>query len=161
MASPTDGFRLHHSMIRVKDPVKSRDFYERILGMRFLAKKDFPGAKFSLYFFSYVPADVQIPEDDEARWEWTFTHRGHCIELTHNWGTEEQADFAYHTGNSEPRGFGHFAISVPDVYEAVSRFEREGVKILKAPDAGTMKGLAFVADPDGYWIEVIKDRARP
>lgn len=26
----------------------------------------------------------------------------------------------------------------------------------KAPDAGSMKGLAFARDPDGYWVEIIK-----
>ena len=24
------------------------------------------------------------------------------------------------------------------------------------PDAGSMKGLAFALDPDGYWIEIVK-----
>jgi lactoylglutathione lyase len=46
------------------------------------------------------------------------------------------------------------AVAVPDVYACVARLEKEGVKIIKAPDAGSMKGLAFVADPDGYSIEV-------
>jgi len=50
-------------------------------------------------------------------------------------------------------------IAVPDVYACVERLEKEGVKIIKHPDAGSMKGLAFVADPDGYYIEVIKDRS--
>lgn len=27
-----------------------------------------------------------------------------------NWGTENNPDFAYHNGNSEPRGFGKDAI---------------------------------------------------
>lgn len=87
-----------------------------------------------------------------------------------NWGTESDPNFAgYHTGNTEPRGFGmryihialrnlfvigHLCIAVPDVYACVERLEKEGVKIIKAPDAGTMKGLAFVADPDGYYVEV-------
>ena len=31
------------------------------------------------------------------------------LELTHNWGTESDPDFkGYHTGNTEPRGFGRF-----------------------------------------------------
>ena len=24
------------------------------------------------------------------------------------------------------------------------------------PDGGSMKGLAFAYDPDGYWVEIIK-----
>ena len=49
------------------------------------------------------------------------------------------------------------------------RFEKEGVEFIKKPDAGKMKGLAFikvilillmltllpVQDPDGYWIEIL------
>lgn len=47
------------------------------------------------------------------------------------------------------------------MYACVARLEKEGVKILKAPDAGTMKGLAFVADPDGYSIEVLNEPVFP
>ncbi len=34
------------------------------------------------------------------------------LELTHNHGTESDPDFAYHNGNTDPRGFGHICISV-------------------------------------------------
>eukprot|EP01111_Echinosteliopsis_oligospora_P019910 TRINITY_DN987_c0_g1_i1.p1 TRINITY_DN987_c0_g1~~TRINITY_DN987_c0_g1_i1.p1 ORF type:complete len:167 (-),score=47.28 TRINITY_DN987_c0_g1_i1:42-542(-) len=158
----TQGYRLHHTMIRVKDSVASDNFYGRLLGMTKVAKKDFPAGKFSLTFYAYVPEEQRatIPDDDEKRWEWLWTFNGAFVELTHNWGTEnDSSDFkGYHNGNHEPRGFGHLAISVPDVYKCVERLEKEGVKIIKAPDAGSMKGLAFVADPDGYWIEIIRDR---
>jgi lactoylglutathione lyase len=30
-----------------------------------------------------------------------------------------------------------------------------GVEFVKRPDDGTMKGLAFIRDPDGYWIEIL------
>jgi len=161
--SATEGYRLHHTMIRVKDPQKSTDFYERLLGMTLAGKKDFAGGKFTLYFFTYLTEEQKaaLPTGtDEARWEWLWTHRGAFVELTHNWGTETDPDFkGYHTGNQDPRGFGHLCIAVPDVYACVERLEKEGVKVLKHPDAGSMKGLAFVADPDGYWVEVIKDRS--
>jgi len=26
---------------------------------------------------------------------------------------------------------------------------------VKRPDEGSMKGLAFIRDPDGYWIEIL------
>ena len=44
---------------------------------------------------------------------------------------------------------------MPDVYAACERLERLGVEFVKRPDDGSMKGLAFVKDPDGYWIEIL------
>jgi len=30
-----------------------------------------------------------------------------------------------------------------------------GVNFIKKPSDGKMKGLSFVTDPDGYWIEIL------
>ncbi len=35
------------------------------------------------------------------------------------------------------------------------RFEELGVEFVKKPTDGKMKGLAFIKDPDGYWIEIL------
>ncbi|MBT7540605.1 MAG: lactoylglutathione lyase, partial [Gammaproteobacteria bacterium] len=42
-----------------------------------------------------------------------------------------------------------------DVYQACERFDSLGVDYVKRPDDGNMKGLAFIKDPDGYWIEIL------
>lgn len=46
---------------------------------------------------------------------------------------------------------GHIGFLVPDVYEISAKLEKAGVEFQKKPDDGTMKGLAFAKDPDGYW----------
>ncbi|MGO4778920.1 lactoylglutathione lyase, partial [Lysobacter sp. 2RAB21] len=86
---------------------------------------------------------------------WLLSQRG-VLELTHNHGTEGDAAFAYHHGNSEPRGFGHICVSVPDVQAACARFEQLGVEFQKKLSDGRMKHIAFIKDPDGYWVEILQ-----
>ncbi|QKT03521.1 lactoylglutathione lyase [Ectothiorhodospiraceae bacterium 2226] len=154
-APETQGFRLNHSMLRVKDPERALAFYTRVFGMRLLRKLDFPELEFSLYFLARLEEDEQPPEDPGARTRWTFEQRG-ILELTHNWGTETQADFRYHDGNAEPQGFGHICFSVPDLDAAVRWLDQNEVPFVKRPDEGALKDVAFVTDPDGYWIEIIE-----
>ncbi|XP_033102454.1 lactoylglutathione lyase-like [Anneissia japonica] len=150
----TKEFIMQQTMYRIKDPKVSLDFYTRVLGMRLLHTFDFPSMKFSLYFMGYCKPE-DIPADRAERAKWCFQQSG-TIELTHNYGTESDPEFkGYHNGNSEPKGFGHIGLSVPDVEVACKRFEELGVKFIKKPNAGTMKGLAFIQDPDGYWIEIL------
>ncbi|MCF4164112.1 lactoylglutathione lyase [Zavarzinia compransoris] len=159
-AAATGDFIFNQTMLRIRDPERSVAFYRDVLGMTLLDRFDFPAMKFSLYFMAYVrPEDGPIPEAPAARAEYVFRQKA-TLELTHNWGTEADGDFAgYHNGNAEPRGFGHIGITVPDVHEACARFETLGVDFVKRPDDGAMKGLAFVKDPDGYWIEILAARS--
>ena len=70
--------------------------------------------------------------------------------MTHNHGTESNPDFeGYHNGNSEPRGFGHIAVSVDNIEEACARLERLGVRFQKKLTDGKMRPIAFILDPDG------------
>ena len=41
------------------------------------------------------------------------------LELTHNHGTEDDPNFSYHNGNTEPKGFGHVGFLVDDVYKVI------------------------------------------
>eukprot|EP00698_Gefionella_okellyi_P013223 TRINITY_DN3610_c0_g1_i1.p1 TRINITY_DN3610_c0_g1~~TRINITY_DN3610_c0_g1_i1.p1 ORF type:complete len:172 (+),score=25.58 TRINITY_DN3610_c0_g1_i1:48-563(+) len=148
------GYRMHHTMFRVRDPKASIDFYVNKLGMSLIKQSDFEAAKFSLYFFAYS----SIPGADQD----IFSYRVPVLELTHNWGTESDPEFkGYHTGNTEPRGFGHIAFIVPDVYKACERLAAAGVNVRRKP--GPMQGtvhIAFVEDPDGYWVELIQDEQK-
>lgn len=126
--------RLLHTMLRVGDLSRSIDFYTQILGMTLLRQKEYPDGKFTLAFLGY---------GDESN--------NTVLELTYNWGVE----------NYEPgTGFGHLAIEVDDVYAATEKMRQQGGKILR--DAGPMNAgttiIAFVADPDGYEIELIGGR---
>jgi lactoylglutathione lyase len=147
-------FVLNHTMLRVKDPARSLDFYTRVFGMRVLRKLDFPEMKFSLYFL-HRPGDEAPPEDARERTAWTFSQRA-ILELTHNWGTESDPDFRYHNGNDQPQGFGHICFSVPDLDAAVRWLDENGVEFVKRPEQGKMRDVAFVKDPDGYWIEIVE-----
>ena len=153
----TDGFVFNQTMLRIKDPEPSLDFYKNVLGMTLIKQLDFPDMKFSLFFLGYVrPDEDAIPGDPIERTAYAFRQTA-LLELTHNWGTESDESFTgYHNGNEEPRGFGHIGLSVPDVAAACERFEKLAVSFVKRPEEGSMKGLAFIRDPDGYWIEILE-----
>jgi lactoylglutathione lyase len=151
----TRDYVFNHTMLRVKDAQASLDFYTRVLGFQLVRKADFAEAGFSLYFLVLVDDDADIPDDEGERRQWLARQRG-VLELTHNHGTESEAGPVYHDGNSEPRGFGHLCVSVPDVRVACARMEGLGVPFQKRLQDGSMKSIAFIKDPDGYWIELIQ-----
>ncbi len=157
-AAPSDasrGFTLNHCMLRVKDPAVALDFYTRLFGMRVLRKLDFPEMKFSLYFLHRAQEGETVPDDVGERPAWTFAQRG-ILELTHNWGTENDAECTYHNGNAQPQGCGHICFSVPDLDAAIRWFDENGVAYVKRPEQGKMRDVAFIKDPDGYWIEIVQ-----
>jgi lactoylglutathione lyase len=126
--------RLLHTMLRTGDLDRSIDFYTQVLGMKLLRRKDYPEGKFTLAFIGYGE------ESDNT-----------VIELTYNWGVDK-----YELGNS----YGHIAIEVDDVYVACEVIRQKGGKIIR--EAGPMNAgttiIAFVTDPDGYYIELIGKR---
>ena len=151
----TEGFVFNQTMLRIKSPEKTLDFYTRVMGMTLVKKLDFPEMKFSLYFLAAIDSHAlsDWSTDSKERTMQTFG-RPAMLELTHNWGTEDDADFSYHNGNDEPKGFGHIGFAVPDLTSACERFESLGVSFVKRPQDGKMHNIAFIRDPDGYWIEL-------
>ncbi|CAG8717779.1 746_t:CDS:2 [Cetraspora pellucida] len=139
-------------MIRVKDPEASLKFYQEVLGMKLINKIDFAESEFTLYFLAYC--HEPIPESHGEKNRYIFSREA-VLELTHNWNTEKDPNFHYHNGNKEPRGFGHIAISVDNIEAACARFEELGVKFIKKLKDGKMNNIAFISDPDGYWVEVV------
>ncbi|CAO1625497.1 unnamed protein product [Jaminaea pallidilutea] len=144
-SAETAEYRLNHTMVRVKDPQKSLHFYTEILGMDLIDEHD--AGDFKLFFLAF-PASPSANAASRA-------HREGILELTWNKGTEKDANQKYHNGNDQPQGFGHLCISVPDLQKACDRFTQMGVQFQKRPEDGKMRHIAFIKDPDSYWVEVI------
>jgi lactoylglutathione lyase len=119
-------------MLRVGNLEESLKFYCDVLGMKLLRQKEYPAGEFTLAFVGYGE------ESDQT-----------VIELTYNWGTHQ-----YDLGD----GFGHIAIEVEDIYKTCDEIRSRGGKVTREP--GPMKHgttvIAFVADPNGYKIELIQ-----
>ncbi|KAI9681792.1 MAG: Lactoylglutathione lyase [Trizodia sp. TS-e1964] len=154
-ATDIETYRLNHTMIRVKDAEKSLEFYKNVMGMHLLRTIKQSEAKFNLYFLGYKDSNTIPLGDDESS-----KRTGHLeglLELTWNYGTESDKEFKYYDGNAEPQGFGHICISVDDIDKACNRFEDLKVNWKKRLTDGRMKNVAFILDPDGYWIEVLQN----
>ena len=119
-------------MLRVGDLQRSIDFYTRVLGMQLLRTTERPAQKYSLAFVGYGS------NPDHAE-----------IELTYNHGVD-----AYEMGTA----YGHIALGVADARAACERIRAAGGQVTR--EAGPVQGgdtvIAFVADPDGYKIELIE-----
>ncbi len=151
----TQGFTFNHTMLRVRNPRVSLNFYSQVLGMTVLRKLDFPEMRFSLYFLAKLSEEEDISNDMNKRTVQTFSRTG-ILELTHNWGTENDEAFHYHNGNEQPQGFGHICFNVPNLDAAIAWFDQHAVDYVKRPEEGKLKDVAFIKDPDGYWIEIVE-----
>ena len=122
-----------HTMLRVGALEPSVAFYRDMLGMKELRRRDVPDGKYTLVFMGYADESTGAA----------------AVELTYNYGVEK-----YEVGT----GFGHLAVSMPDVYGACDRIKKAGGKVTR--EAGPVKFgttvIAFVEDPDGYKIELIQ-----
>jgi lactoylglutathione lyase len=128
--------RLLHTMLRVGNLQRSIDFYTQVLGMQLLRTTKRPEQQYDLAFVGYG------------------TNPGHAeIELTYNYGVDR-----YELGTA----FGHLAIGVPDVAATCEAVRTQAAALGGAitREAGPVKGgttvIAFIADPDGYKIELIE-----
>ncbi|KAG9823549.1 lactoylglutathione lyase-like protein, partial [Aureobasidium melanogenum] len=146
-------YRMNHTMIRVKDAQKSLKFYQETMGMTLQRTSEQKEAGFTLYFLSY---GSKAPEQS-ANGVNPIADREGILELTWNHGSESDDSVKYHNGNDEPQGFGHICVSVDDLDAACKRFEDKNVAWKKRLTDGRMKNVAFILDPDNYWIEVIQN----
>ena len=120
--------QLVHTNMRVRDVDASLRFYEA-LGFERRGKLDF-GSAYNVY--------LGLPGD------------GDTLELTVNVGQDQ----AYDLGT----GYGHIALTVDDLDGMLARLAEQGIEPEKPPyhPGGREEfRICFVADPDGYRVELI------
>ena len=121
--------QLVHTCLRVLDPDASIAFY-RALGFEERGRLNFESA-YNVY--------LGLPGD------------GDRLELTVNVGRTESYDLG--------EGYNHVAVTVDDISRALGRLSEIGVTPEKPPyrpgGRDDLPLIAFVADPDGYRVELI------
>lgn len=77
-------------------------------------------------------------------------------------GPEPRLELTYNIGRTEPyevgSGYGHIAITTPDLDQTLGRLSEQGIEPERPPYTIREGGsrLCFVRDPDGYRIELIE-----
>jgi len=77
-------------------------------------------------------------------------------------GPEPRLELTYNVGRGEPyeigTGYGHIAITTPDLDAALARLSEQGIEPERPPYSVREGGsrLTFVRDPDGYRVELIE-----
>lgn len=127
--------RAIYSMIRVLDETRSRAFYETAFDLKLAERLDFDG--FTLLYLSNADSSFEL-------------------ELTVNKGRVDP----YALGD----GYGHLAVSVADLEAEHARLTAAGLAPRQIVDfrngADRVAKFFFIADPDGYQIEVIQRGGR-
>ena len=153
----TSSYRFNHTMIRIKDPEKSLSFYQEVMGMNLIRTNENKDANFTLYFLGYPGTYPTLKPEDTPNEVNPSAFREGLLELTWNYGTEKEEGQVYHNGNDQPQGFGHICVSVDDLQKCCEYLESKKVNWKKRLQDGRMKTVAFVLDPDDYWIEIIQN----
>ncbi len=130
--------RILYTMLRVTDLDKSIAFYRDMLGMQELGRETFPDVKFTAVFMGYGDRTTDP-----------------VIELTYNWG-----DNCYEHGTA----FGNISLEVDDLYALEAFLKEQNVEMVRpagelnivSTELGRKHTLAFIADPDGYRIELMQ-----
>lgn len=123
--------KMAHTCVRVKDLDASLDFYKKAFNFEESRRRDFPENKFTLVYLT-LPGDA------------------YELELTYNYDSE-----AYDLGN----GYGHIAISTDDLERLHAKHKAEGFNVTELKHLPNVPpSYYFIIDPDGYKIEVIREK---
>jgi lactoylglutathione lyase len=124
-----------HTSIRTSNMDRSIDFYNRLLGLKLVSRREIPQNN----------AEIAFLRDPQAK--------GATLELTfyRNQKKFSQPDY-------EDRVFDHLAFEVTDINQTIEAMRNEKVTITDEPFKLSPTGatIAFVEDPDGTLIELIE-----
>lgn len=121
-------FKIVHNNYNVLDLKKSMEFYEQALGLVEVKRKEAADGSFILVYMGDGTTD------------------GHLIELT--WLRDRKEP--YNLGENEI----HTAFRVDDFEAAHALHSKMGCICYENKNMG----IYFIADPDGYWLEVLPTR---
>jgi len=124
--------KLSHTSLHVKDLEKSIAFYKEALDLEVQMEMPMPDGSAKLVFLGDKDGGAQV----ELTW------------------LKEQGDKAYDIGEEEVI---HLGFMTDKIDELRARHEKMGCIVFK----NDMLGVYFIADPDGYWLEVIPAFAPP
>ena len=121
-----------HTMVRITDPAKSREFYEA-LGFRFSRDMDI----------------VRNGELEATNYFFSIGNQENVLELTFNHDAR-----TYDLGD----GYGHVAIGIDDLDATLAALSEHGIEPERPPYQVREGGsrICFVRDPDQYRIELIE-----
>ncbi len=123
--------KMAHTCVRIKDLEASLDFYKKAFNFEESRRRDFPEHKFTLLY-------LVLPGDSYE------------LELTYNYDSH-----GYDLGN----GYGHIAITTDDLEALHQKHQEAGFNITNLKNLpGVPPSYYFITDPDGYKIEVIREK---
>ena len=123
--------KMLHTCLRVENLEKSIAFYQEAFGFKELRRKDFPDYQFTI-------VNLGLDGDDYE------------LDLTYNYDHGP-----YVIGD----GYAHIALSTPDLEALHAQHSKAGYEVTDLKGLpGNAPNYYFVKDPDGYKVEVIREK---
>ncbi len=123
-----------HTSIRTSSMDRSIDFYNRLLGLKLLSRREIKATN----------AEIAFLQDAEGK--------GCKLELTYYRNQTKYSQPEY-----EERLFDHLGFEVKDIKKTIDSLRKENVTITDEPfEFNEHTTIAFIEDPDGTLIELIQ-----
>ncbi|KAF5685315.1 Lactoylglutathione lyase [Fusarium denticulatum] len=134
--------------LRVTDADRSVRYYTENLGMKLIQTLDSENGNSRTFLLGY-------PSTGPFTGAEVLSCREGLLALI--WQGGENAISQVHNGNDQPQGFGHICVTVDNIDAACARLEGLNIAWKKRLTDGKMKNVAFLLDPDNYWIELVQN----